>query len=156
MEKSTTQTATPVSLCWRWSRVTTVRYLMYVYCMFMTVCLYKDLKRLQKKISREVQKPCLQHFNLHAEFLHELATRFWTFSDSGVFGKVERAWIWDKLFVMFLMLWWERKWVFSRQDKEKKVSRSFGLSVSLYNLRHGSGCSFSSCWHWLHTPFLQL
>lgn len=73
MEKSTTQTATPVSLCWRWSRVTTIRYLMYVYCMFMTVCLYMDLKRLQKKISREVQKPCLQHFNLHAEFLHELA-----------------------------------------------------------------------------------
>lgn len=58
MEKSTTQTATPVSLCWRWSRVTTIRYLMYVYCMFMTVCLYKDLKRLQKKKKQRSSDAC--------------------------------------------------------------------------------------------------
>lgn len=114
-KKSTTQTATPVSLCWRWSRVTPIRYLMYVYCMFMTVCLYMDLKRL-KKISREVQKPCLQHFNLHAEFWHELATSFWMFSE-GVFGTFVTAWMWDTLFVTVLMLWWEGKWAFSRQEE---------------------------------------
>lgn len=33
--------------------------------------------------------------------------------------------------------------MFSGQEEGKKVSRSFGLNVSLYKLRHGSGCSFA-------------